>query len=438
MESKKLYIKGSAGERNLSGEISVSGSKNCSFPLLASSILFDSQIKYRNLSNATDVKNVLEWMKGNGFSVETTEDACSIKISDTYNPESNTLTPTESMRGHIVFVGPLLARFGRISFEHPGGCTIGERPIDIFINFFKEFGAKVKTSNKESTYELHIPDKLCGIEYVFNRITVTGTITCALTATLAEGDTVLYNCATEPEVTHTLKFLREQGFEIEGIGTRILRIKGRSGKLMKKSEEIEVFNLFDRIQMISYLILGILLGSDLLIKNVDTNHIKSILVYLKRIGIDTFEVKEDSIFIKKSNKTLDLSKLEPIYVVTREYPYIPTDVQTLISVFATQLGGDTLVKDSIYENRIRKQFEQLKKFGADVEVLSDSIGLVKGPSKLSRTKIKALDLRSDFSMLVAALLAEGESELEDTKFIDRGYENLVESLKKIGANLESR
>ena len=435
MQYNSFIINGSGGKKTLTGEISVSGSKNAAFPLLASTLLFDCPINYTNIPNVSDIDTILSWLESHDFELVRTKDksSFSVKAPNTYKHIKQKMDPNTSIRGNIVFMGAMLGRFGEVTFSQPGGCNLGKRPIDMFIDFLQKFGAEI--SETDGAYTILNTKKLTGIDYTFHTVTVTGTAAAAMTAFFANGSTTLHNCAIEPEVISVLNFLKRSGVKIEGIGTRTLHIEGRGGELLTADNVIAI-NPPDRIQMGSYLTLGIMLGYDLSIKGVIKEQINEILNYFKDVGITSFEVNDDSIYIKKENKQFSLSNCESKNILATEYPAIPTDLQTILAVFATQLNGETEVTDLIYENRIKNQFKQMKSFGANVDIVSDRVGRIKGPSNLTGTEIVPLDLRSDFAFILMALYASGESVLESSKYVDRGYENIFNLLTGIGANIK--
>jgi UDP-N-acetylglucosamine 1-carboxyvinyltransferase len=326
----------------------------------------------------------------------------------------------KKLRASIILAGPVLARLGKVRMHHPGGCVIGKRPIDMFLDGFGKFGASVKWSNNH--FEL-AAKKLKGAKIFFPKITVTGTETMMMTAILAEGETILENAAMEPEIPILAEFLVRCGAKISGAGTPTIRIKGvkkiRGGKL----------NLVpDRIETGTFVILGALAGGKIRIKKCNPDHIRAFLVYLEKAGVK-FEEKKNELTVWGAKN------LKPVSVATHEYPGFATDLQPPFTLLATQAKGSSLIHDSIFESRLMFT-DALNLMGANIVMNDPHRVTVNGPTKLTGRKIASPDLRAGITLVLAGLIAEGKTRIENIYQIDRGYEKIEERLRKLGAEIK--
>jgi UDP-N-acetylglucosamine 1-carboxyvinyltransferase len=322
------------------------------------------------------------------------------------------------LRASIVLTAPLLSRTGKATFPHPGGCVIGERPIDVFLDGFKALGATVKY--KDELYTISA-SKLRGAKFIFRSISVTGTEAMMMAASLAEGTTILKNCACEPEVESLAGFLNSCGAKISGAGTTQIIIKGVKSLNGGKHKTIP-----DRIEAGSFAILGAVLGSPLKITKCDPNHLDSLLGVLEKAGAK-IKLGADSIEILSA-------PLKAINIKTKEYPGFPTDLQAPFSVLLTQIEGQALVHETIYEGRL-SWTEELKRMGANILSLDPHRIEIKGPTKLRGREIESPDIRAGMAYIIATLCAGGESTINNIYQIDRGYEKIEERLRKIGADI---
>ena len=331
----------------------------------------------------------------------------------------------KKMRASIIFSGPILARFGELTFPHPGGCVIGARPIDLFLEGFKKMGVKIEHRNQKYYLKTE-EDKLKGANIFFKIPSVTATETFIMAGVLAEGKTILKNVAMEPEITSLIEWLNYCGAKIKGIGTPVLEIEG-GGLLEAKNKIYETIP--DRLEAGSFLILGALCASDLEICDCNPKHLEIIIEILKDSGVD-LEVGENSIKVNNKNK----DNYKSFNVKTHEYPGFPTDLQSPMAVFLTQVKGESFIFETIFEGRLN-YISDLVKMGADIKMWDAHRATIKGPALLKGRELEGPDIRSGFAFVIASLIAEKESIITNVYYIDRGYETIEKRLSKIGANI---
>jgi len=433
-QKTSFVVKGKVGEKYLNGSISISGAKNAALPALAASILFDDEISYRGIPFIDDIKIFMEILSSLGADVKKTDEGVSISFDG--KSQESVIDPKAmcALRGSIILTGPLLARNGRVVFSSPSGCPIGKRPIDFFIDGFKLFGANVTVKeNGGIEYIVTAPDGgLVGTEIFMRHMSVTATETLIFTALLARGRTVLKNCAIEPEISHFVEFLNECGAVIDGAGTPTITIEG--GSLLKASGRTYELPA-DRVEAGSFLILGVLAAENLEIRDCNPAHLESLIDTLRRSGANNFEVTENSFIIKRESKENFLSERCPMNIQTHEYPGFPTDLQSIIAVYASQLKGRSFIFESIFEDRFR-YLNYLKKFGVKFNTINRREIEIDGPTKLKGSVItKVPDLRAGFALITAAAIAEGKTVIRDLSHINRGYEDLERKLRGIGLDI---
>jgi len=403
---------GGAFVPNLEGEIAVGSSKNASLPALASSLLFSDTPRFLNLPEIEDIKRMNEL------------------ISSVDSEGKADLDIAKRFRASILVVGPLLARFGKASFPHPGGCLIGARPIDVFINGWEAMGGKLaecgKTDGGNLIYTVEATGWLTGCDYTFKVQSVTGTEGMIMTALLAKGDTALRNCAMEPEIEYLADFLNKNGADIRGAGTTEITVAGRSGKLLRTASPFLAPS--DRIEAGTFLILGALAARSLEIKNINKRELASLFAALGEAGVEIIETK-NGILIKKPKK------INPVNIKTKEYPGFATDLQAPFSVLATQASGQSLIHETIFEGRLAYT-EDLNRMGAKVTLMDPHRALITGSTPLYGRELTSPDLRAGLAYVIAALIAEGESKIGNIYQIDRGYEKIDERLRAIGADID--
>lgn len=407
-----FLIQGGGGAPVLNGEILVGGSKNSALPALASSLLFKEKPEFFNLPDIEDIKRMNELILpvGQGGKMD--------------------MEIAKRFRASILPVGPVLARFGSVSFPHPGGCVIGARPIDVFLSGWEAMGAKIKTPTKTEggnlIYEADAPDGLKGADYVFKTQSVTGTEGMIMTAVLARGDTVLRNCAMEPEIIYLADFLNKNGAGIAGAGTTTIHIEGRGGKLLAGSSPFTAPP--DRIEAGTFLILGALAAKELLIKNIFPEELSALASVLKEAGANIIMEKNSAVVKKTKN-------IKGVNIKTKEYPGFATDLQAPFAVFATQAMGQSLIHETIFEGRLTYT-QDLNLMGANISLMDSHRAMISGPTQLYGRKLESPDLRAGLAFMIAALIAQGESQIGNIYQIDRGHEKIDLRLKNIGANIQ--
>lgn len=427
MPKDKFEIQGLSGQKKLRGEIEVKGSKNAVLPVMASSILFEDSLKLENIPNIEDVFRMSELLEELGIKVEN-DNSGGITISSKGSLSSDLNEDlSRKMRASIILAGPILARFGKVSFPHPGGCVIGKRPIDLFIEGFSQMGATVE-ENKKGYIIKSKGKKLKGVNLFFPVQSVTATETFMMAGVLAEGKTILKNVAFEPEIVSLGEFLNSCGADIKGLGTPTLEIKG--GNLLKAGGK-SYKAIPDRLEAGCFLILGALAAEDLLIKNCNPDHIEVLIDILKKSGV-SIDVSKNSIRVKNKK---DQKPFVSFNVKTHEYPGFPTDLQAPIGVFLTQSKGQAIVFETIFESRLN-YIEDLIRMGADITMFDPHRIMIKGPALLKGRELEGLDIRSGLAFIIAAIIAKGSSVINNIYYIDRGYEKIEDRLQKIGVKIE--
>lgn len=414
----KFIIQGSS---KLSGEIEVKGAKNAALKIIPAAILSKEKIIIKNLPNIEDINRSLELLQFLGAKISKNSNNCEIQITEL---KTNELAPeyANKFRASIMFVGPILARVGEVKFPLPGGCVIGAggRPIDLFLHGFKALGAEIKT--KDGYYHLSAK-KLKGTKYFFTNISVTATEALMMTAVLAEGTTTLCNCALEPEIKALADYLNQQGAKIEGAGTPTITIKGVK-KITAGTYEI----IPDRIETGTFAILAAATKSNLTIKKCRPDHIEILLKIFNKQGIK-YQTGSDWLKIIPSKKILAYG------IKTHEYPGFPTDLQAPYTVLMTQAHGSSLIHETIYDRRLL-YVDMLLQMGANITMCDPHRVVVNGPTQLRGKKLTSPDLRAGIAMIIAALIAKGTTEIDNIYQIDRGYENIDERLRRLGANIK--
>jgi len=423
-KSEVFKIKGLGGVKKLSGSVEISGMKNAALPALAASPLFRGEVLYKKLPDIEDVSRSIEMLESLGLGVKRMgKKAIKVdsigKIDTKLNKEIS-----KRMRASILFVAPILAREGKVTFPHPGGCVIGERPIDLFLDGFGLMGAKSKFLRGE--YTLIAPKSgLKGARIFFKNQSVTATETFIMAGVSAHGKTTIENAAMEPEVIHLANFLNKGGAKIEGAGTPTITIKGNG--LLKSG--ITYITPPDRIEAGSFLILAALSAKNLKITNCVPSELSAIIERLRRAGA-VIEVGNSSVVVK--NKTF--GKLKAVDIKTHEYPGFPTDLQAPMTVLLTQASGESRIFETIFEGRLNYT-EDLIKMGADITVWNSREATIKGPRDLRAKALEGPDIRAGLAFIIAAIVAKGESKISNVYYIDRGYEKIDEKLRSIGVDI---
>ena len=473
-ENPSFAITGLAGQKTLQGKVSINGAKNAALKAMAAAVLFDKKVRLENVPHTADIDTLTSIMEKLGAKISWVGEKNSkgkiirdhVMEIDTTKIDSTDIDPklAAGMRASVVLTGPLLARFGKVSFPAPGGCVIGARPIDLFIEGYKKMGATVTLKN--GLYHISAPKGLSGMENFFHTISVGGTETLMMAATLAHGKTILNNCALEPEIVNIAEWLISCGGKIKGVGTSTVEIigtglnptepgKSRGNKLLSPVKHF--VTIPDRIETGSFVLLGVLCAKDLVIENCEPKHIESLLHLLNDSGVD-IKVKDSpvgkigcgSIHIKDNIKPN--SSFKSFNVSTKEYPGFPTDLQSPVVTYLTQVTGESSVLETIFEGRF-KYVQDLKKIGAHIGLINPREIKIKGPTALAvtthsksravgvteqikPTELLAHDIRAGFAIVLAALTAEGKFIVRNAHLIDRGYEKLEERLMALGADIK--
>lgn len=418
-------IKGLSGKRILKGEIPVYGAKNAVLKLLAASPLFSHSLTVANVPKIEDVHRSCELLEALGATT-TVDNKRNIIVTVPKKMETDLPSDlAKRFRASVVFTGPILARYGKVSFPHPGGCVLGGRPIDVFLNAYEKLGATI--IHKKERFFISAPKGLVGNTIHFRIPSVTGTETILMAASLAKGKTVLHNAAMEPEIVSLALFLQDSGVKIEGIGTPTITIWGTNGKpLIAKKPYVTIP---DRIEAGSFVILASLLGKDVTIKNCVPEHLESLLEHLKEMGIH-FQTTKNSIRVFNNQKI----KLKAVNVKTHEYPGFPTDLQSPMLVALTQAEGESTVWETIFEDRLRYT-EDLKTMGANIVSMNPLQVMVKGKTTLKGRQLQSPDLRAGIAFVIASAVATGTSIIGNVYNIDRGYESVDERLRALGLSI---
>ena len=417
----KFLIKGG---KPLHGTVRISGAKNSALPVMAAALLTSDQVTVHNIPKVRDLITMSKLLAFMGASVSVTE----IPASDyticapTLNHAEAPYELVKTMRASILTLGPLMARLGIAHVSLPGGCAIGARPIDLHLAALEKMGVEITISH--GYIEAKVPNRgrLKGANIIFEKITVTGTENILMAATLADGETILQNAAREPEVTDLIAMLRKMGACIAGDGTSTLRIRG-----VKELHGTEHAVIPDRIEAGTFLIAGAITGGDLTIANCAPDHLGAIIAKLQQAGVSADIVDESTLHVRCSRKPIAAD------VTTEEYPGFATDMQAQYMALATQAEGTSVITETIFENRYLHASEMVR-MGANISV-EGRRAVVRGPAQLSGTTVQASDLRASAGLVLAALVASGETLIARVYHIDRGYEGIVEKLRAVGADI---
>src|SRR5579859_5208954 len=409
------------GGNRLVGSIRISGSKNAALPAMAAAILTDEPVVLENIPDVRDIQTERSLLVSMGAEVELGYGRAShrttISCRSLVNPDAPSAL-VKTMRASTLVLGPLVARMGRARVSQPGGCAIGARPIDLHLKGLERLGA---TINQEHGYIEASADRLRGGHIIFDKITVTGTEDLMMAASLAEGETVMENCAREPEVVDLAALLTKMGAKIEGAGTSTMRIQGVEELHGARHRIIP-----DRIETGTFVIAAVLTGGDLTLTNCDPNHLGALIQKLEECGV-SITASADSMRITNGHQ------LTAADVDTEEFPGFPTDMQAQYMTLATQAQGTSIITENIFENRFMHA-QELARMGANIKV-EGRRAVVRGKTSLSSAAVQCSDLRASASLVLAALVADGETIIDRVYHIDRGYERIEEKLKSVGAQI---
>ncbi len=415
---KKLLIK---GKKELSGKISISGSKNASLPILAATILSD-QVKLKNIPLVKDIFTMIDLLNFIGLKTKILKNKNIIIIN---NPKKkiNTLAPyklVKTMRAGVLVLGPLLARYNKAKISLPGGCAIGTRPVNLHLYALKKLGAKIKIKNGYIIAEAK--NGLKGNKIHFQKISVGATENAILAAFGANGKTILHNCAVEPEIKDLISFLKKIGGKIKVKGRKII-INGCNK--IKKNITHEI--IFDRIELGTYIIAAALVGRKIILKKINPKVINNEIITLKKMGVK-IRCQKNQIEVYKSKN------IKKLNIITKPYPGFPTDLQAQLMVLMTRANGISRIKENIFENRFM-HVPELKRMGAEIDI-KNKTAYITGPSKLTGAEVMATDLRASVSLVLAGLVAENRTIINRIYHLDRGYEFLEKKLKNCKAQIK--
>lgn len=415
------------GKKPLKGEIEVKGCKNAATPIIAAALLTDEPCYIKNLPLVEDIFRMLDIAEELGAKVEFVAER-EVRIeAKNLNPLKIRKDLVTMLRSSVFLLGPLLSRFGEVKMPQPGGCLIGARPVDSHLEGFQQLGAKIE---KEGEYYILKNKELKSGEVVLPEFSVTATENILMAAASLPGKTVIKIAALEPHVKDLGRVLTKMGAKIRWLEDHTVEIEGQK-KLRGFSHSV----IYDAVEAGSFIILAAATKGDLIIKNVPLNNLDLVILKLKEFGItlEKIKEKENFIFDIKVHCPKEFLPVQKIQVLP--YPGIPTDLQCAFGVLATQNPGETLIHDPMYEGRL-KYLEGLNKMGADVSILDPHRAIVRGPSYLRGIPIKNYDLRSGAALIIAGLIAEGETIISNAYQVDRGYEKIEERLQKVGASIK--
>jgi UDP-N-acetylglucosamine 1-carboxyvinyltransferase len=410
------------GGKPLEGTVRISGAKNAALPIMAAALLTSEKVELDNIPRVRDIitmAKLLAHMKAHVIAQDVPPSAMTIQTEEISHAEAP-YELVKTMRASVLTLGPLVARFGYARVSLPGGCAIGARPIDLHIQALEKMGAKMTT---EHGYVEARAERLRGAQIHFEKITVTGTENILMAATLADGETVLSNAAREPEISDLADLLKKMGAKIEGAGTSTIHVRGVD-RLHGAAHRV----IPDRIEAGTFLVAGAITRGNVLLTECEPKHLQAIIDKLAECGA------EISIEGKTSLRVRARGKLRAADVTTEEYPGFATDMQAQYLALATQAQGDSVITETIFENRFMHASEIIR-MGANIEI-DGRKAIVHGPTRLSGTTIIASDLRASASLVLAGMVAENTTIVDRVYHIDRGYERIENKLKALGARIE--
>ncbi len=408
------------GGAKLSGSIQISGAKNSALPVIAATILSDKPVKLTNLPNVVDIHTLLKLLSMLGGTVDHNNSVADIN-NGTMNSTKAVYEIVSQMRASILVLGPLLARFGECEVSLPGGCAIGQRPIDLHLKALEAMGATIDI--KGGYVRVEAPNGLQGAKIVFDKITVGGTENTVMAAALAHGTTTIINAAKEPEIVQLCEMIADAGVKIEGIGTSEIIIEG-TGQKPLTFKDIEIIP--DRIEAGTYLCAAAITASSITLEKANANHIAASIDKLEAMGCN-FELEHDKVTIHGKRR------LKPVSLITSEYPGFPTDMQAQFMAVATMAIGESVIEERLFENRFM-HVSELNRLGADIW-LKGNIAAVNPVAELNGADVMATDLRASSALVLAALVANGTTNVHRIYHLDRGYDNLEGKLASLGANI---
>jgi UDP-N-acetylglucosamine 1-carboxyvinyltransferase len=418
----KFLIKGG---KPLHGAVAISGAKNSALPVMTACLLTPEKVTLHNIPKVRDLITMSKLLAFMSAKVSVTDIPASDYVIEavTLNDAVAPYELVKTMRASILTLGPAIARAGVAHVSLPGGCAIGARPVDLHLSALEKMGAEITMSHGYIEAKVPNQGRLKGAHIVFEKITVTGTENILMAAVLADGETVLENSAREPEVTDLVVMLRKMGAQIEGDGTSTLRIRG-----VEKLRGTEHSVIPDRIEAGTFLVAGAITGGDLTITDCAPEHLGAIIAKMRQAGVRIDEIDKTTLRVRSAEKLVGAD------MTTEEYPGFATDMQAQYMALATQAEGASLITETIFENRYLHASEMVR-MGANISV-DGRRAVVRGPANLSGTTVQASDLRASAGLVLAGLVASGETVIDRVYHIDRGYERIVEKLSAVGADIE--
>jgi UDP-N-acetylglucosamine 1-carboxyvinyltransferase len=418
----KFLIKGG---KPLHGAVAISGAKNSALPVMTACLLTPERVTLHNIPKVRDLITMSKLLAFMSAKVSVTDIPASDYVIEavTLNDAVAPYELVKTMRASILTLGPAIARAGVAHVSLPGGCAIGARPVDLHLSALEKMGAEITMSHGYIEAKVPNQGRLKGAHIVFEKITVTGTENILMASVLADGETVLENSAREPEVTDLVVMLRKMGAQIEGDGTSTLRIRG-----VEKLRGTEHSVIPDRIEAGTFLVAGAITGGDLTITDCAPEHLGAIIAKMRQAGVRIDEIDKTTLRVRSAEKLVGAD------MTTEEYPGFATDMQAQYMALATQAEGASLITETIFENRYLHASEMVR-MGANISV-DGRRAVVRGPANLSGTTVQASDLRASAGLVLAGLVASGETVIDRVYHIDRGYERIVEKLSAVGADIE--
>jgi UDP-N-acetylglucosamine 1-carboxyvinyltransferase len=415
---ERLVIRGGA-DRPLRGEVRVSGAKNAVLPAIAASLLTSEELRLTNVPRVKDVETILTLIAGLGAEARTDGGRVSLRVPKIRSDEAS-YELVRAMRASILVLGPLVARYGKAVVPLPGGCAIGSRPVNLHIAGLQKLGATISVEHGNIRAEA---DRLRGAEIEFEKKTVTGTENLLMAAALAKGETVLRNCAREPEVADLADLLNKMGAKIEWVDADTARVRG-----VKELGGADHAIIPDRIEAGTFLVAGALTAGDVLVSEIVPEHVANIVEKLRASGAAVEAEGGTALRVAGS------AEVRAQDITTSPYPGFPTDMQAQFMVLLTQAAGTSIITETIFDRRF-SHVNELVRLGASIEVQGDK-AVVKGRTPLSGAEVVATDLRASAALVLAGLVASGETTVTEIEHLDRGYERIEEKLGGLGARIE--
>ena len=410
------------GPCKIKGQVSISGSKNAALPILASTLLFDKPVIIENLPQVRDIDTMLNLLKSLGSKIQYLKNKKTVKISKTTKTKHfASYSLVKTMRAGILVLGPLVAKYHKSITSLPGGCTIGARPVNYHLNALKKLGMKYEI--KKGYIHASSKGKLKGANIKFSKISVGATENSIIAACLANGKTILKNCAIEPEIKDLTNFLKSAGANIKWIGKRTCQIIG-----VNSLNQTTYSVMGDRIETGTFCVAATLAKGDLVIKNFNPNVIQTELNLLKKVGAK-IKTSKNEINIKGPKKIKNITN-----ITTKEYPNFPTDLQAQFMVLLCKANGRSTITESIFENRFMHVAE-LRRLGARI-IVKDNKATIEGKTEFLGAELMSSDLRASVALVLAAIVAKGQSTINRIYHLDRGYEKIENKLKKIGVKIK--